>query len=36
MLVNYAKENNLELEEIYKQLDYLKDVTKPKKTGFKI
>lgn len=32
--INYAKENNLELEEIYKQLDYLKDVTKPAKIGF--
>lgn len=33
--INYAKENNLELEEIYKQLDYLKDMTKPAKIGFK-
>lgn len=33
--INYAKENNLELEEIYKQLDYLKDITRPKKIGFK-
>ena len=33
--IKYAKENNLELEEIYKQLDYLKDVTKPMKIGFK-
>lgn len=33
--INYAKENNLELEEIYKQLDYLKDITKPAKIGFK-
>lgn len=32
--INYAKENNLELEEIYKQLDYLKDITKPAKIGF--
>lgn len=32
--INYAKENNLELEEIYKQLDYLKDITKPSKIGF--
>lgn len=32
--INYAKENNLELEEIYKQLDYLKDITKPTKIGF--
>lgn len=33
--INYARENNLELEEIYKQLDYLKDITKPTKIGFK-
>lgn len=33
--INYARENNLELEEIYKQLDYLKDITKPAKIGFK-
>lgn len=33
--INYAKENNLELEEIYKQLDYLNDITKPTKVGFK-
>lgn len=33
--IKYAKDNNLELEEIYKQLDYLKDVTKPVKIGFK-
>lgn len=33
--INYAKENNLELEEIYKQLDYLNDITKPAKIGFK-
>lgn len=32
--IHYAKENNLELEEIYKQLDYLKDITKPTKIGF--
>lgn len=32
--INYARENNLELEEIYKQLDYLKDITKPAKIGF--
>lgn len=33
--INYAKENNLELEEIYKQLDYLNDITKPARIGFK-
>lgn len=32
--INYARENNLELEEIYKQLDYLNDITKPAKIGF--
>lgn len=32
--IHYAKENNLELEEIYKQLDYLKDRTKPTQIGF--
>lgn len=32
--IKYARENNLELEEIYKQLDYLKDITKPTKIGF--
>lgn len=32
--IKYAKENNLELEEIYKQLDYLKDITKPTQIGF--
>lgn len=33
--IKYARENNVELEEIYKQLDYLKDITKPTKIGFK-
>jgi hypothetical protein len=32
--IKYARENNLELEDIYKQLDYLKDVTKPVAIGF--
>lgn len=32
--IKYARENNLELEEIYKQLDYLKDITKPTQVGF--
>lgn len=32
--IKYARDNNLELEEIYKQLDYLKDITKPTKIGF--
>ena len=32
--IKYAKGNNLELEEIYKQLDYLNDVTRPSKVGF--
>jgi len=34
--IKYARENNLELEEIYNQLDYLKDITKPAKIGFGI
>lgn len=33
--IKYARDNNLELEEIYKQLDYLNDITKPAKIGFK-
>lgn len=33
--IQYANENNLQIEEIYKQLDYLKDITKPEKIGFK-
>ena len=33
--INYAKENNLELEEIYRQLDNLNDKTKPIQIGFK-
>jgi len=32
--IKYAKGNNLELEEIYNQLDYLNDVTRPSKIGF--
>ena len=32
--IQYARENNLELEEIYKQLDYLKDKTKSTQIGF--
>jgi hypothetical protein len=32
--IKYAKGNNLELEEIYRQLDYLNDVTRPTKIGF--
>lgn len=34
--IRYARENNLELEEIYRQLDNLKDVTRPTKIGFNI
>lgn len=33
---NYAKENNLQIEEIFRQLDYLMDITKPSKIGFKL
>lgn len=34
-LISYARENNTNIEEIFKQLGYLTDVTKPKKIGFK-
>lgn len=33
--IQYANENNVQIEEIYKQLDYLKDITKPGKVGFR-
>ncbi len=36
VLINYAKENNADIAEIFKQLEYLHDITKPKKIGFKI
>ncbi len=34
--INYAKQNNADVEEIFKQLGYLHDITKPKEIGFKV
>ena len=34
--IRYAKENNTEVERINKAIDYLIDITKPAKIGFKI
>jgi len=34
--IKYAKDMNINIEDIYKQLDYLTDITKPSKIGFKI
>lgn len=34
--IQYSRDTNLEIEEIFKQLDYLKDITKPSQIGFKI
>ncbi len=34
-LVNYARENNTNIEEIFRQLSYLTDITKPGEIGFK-
>jgi hypothetical protein len=34
-LISYARENNTNIEEIFRQLEYLTDLTKPKKIGFK-
>ncbi len=33
-LINYAKDNNKEIEKIYEAIDLLMDRTKPKKIGF--
>jgi len=33
--ITYAKQNNADVEELYKQLGYLHDITKPKEIGFK-
>lgn len=33
-LINYAKDNNTEIEKIYEAIDLLLDRTKPKKIGF--
>jgi len=35
-LINYARQNNADMEEIFKQLGYLHDITKPKQIGFKV
>jgi len=34
-LINYARENNTNIEEIFQQLSYLTDITKPGEIGFK-
>ncbi len=34
-LISYARENNSNIEEIFDQLAYLTDITKPKEIGFK-
>lgn len=33
--IQYAREMNINIEDIYKQLKYLSDITKPAKIGFK-
>ena len=33
--IKYAQEMNINIEDIYKQLDYLKNITKPQQIGFK-
>ena len=33
-LINYAKDNNKEIEKIYEAIDLLMDRTKPRKIGF--
>lgn len=33
--IQYAKEMNIDIEDIYKQLNYLTDITRPSKIGFK-
>ena len=35
-LMNYAKDNNKEIEKIYEAIDLLMDRTKPNKIGFKV
>jgi hypothetical protein len=35
IFISYAKDNNTNIEEIFKQLAYLTDITKPEKVGFK-
>lgn len=34
-LINYSRENNANIEEIFRQLAFLTDITKPGKIGFK-
>lgn len=34
--IQYARNMNINIEDIYKQLNYLTDITKPAKIGFKI
>lgn len=33
--IRYARDMNINIEDIYKQLNYLTDITKPSKVGFK-
>ncbi|MDD3013167.1 MAG: ORF6N domain-containing protein [Candidatus Gastranaerophilales bacterium] len=33
--IQYSRDTNLEIEEIFTQLDYLKDITKPSEIGFR-
>lgn len=33
--ISYAQDNNIQIEEIFKQLDYLIDIHKPSQIGFK-
>lgn len=33
--IQYARDMNINIEDIYKQLNYLTDITKPSKVGFK-
>jgi len=33
--IQYARDMNINIEDIYKQLNYLTDITKPAKIGFK-
>jgi len=34
--INYAKQNNADVEELFKHIGYLHDITKPKEIGFKL
>lgn len=34
--IQYARDMNINIEDIYKQLNYLTDITKPSKIGFKL